>query len=319
MRWLLSLFRPTRHGFRDAGEEAVGPQLTLHGVCERVPSVRVSEASPFLFLNFVRQLRSADQGLHQRPEANHLHIQRLRCGNRPLRLSPSIFAVRKHIIKALTSAAVKKGGLYSFDVGTEYKYKNTLIGVKIDTDSNVCLLKSIFYCIQLEVQYLHHHASVASVVALKQNPLVEFSGTVGAQGIAFGAEAGFDTASGTFTKYTAGIGLTKPEYNVSIILADKGDTIRASYMYHLDEKQKSSVVAEIVRRFSINENTMTVGGQHALDPQTTVKARLNNSGKLGALLQHELKPKSILTISGEFDTKALERTPKFGLALALKP
>ncbi|RWV95924.1 hypothetical protein GW17_00041406 [Ensete ventricosum] len=220
---------------------------------------------------------------------------------------------------AVTSAAVKKGGLYSFDVGTEYKYKNTLIGVKIDTDSNVCLLKSIFYCIQLEVQYLHHHASVASVVALKQNPLVEFSGTVGAQGIAFGAEAGFDTASGTFTKYTAGIGLTKPEYNVSIILADKGDTIRASYMYHLDEKQKSSVVAEIVRRFSINENTMTVGGQHALDPQTTVKARLNNSGKLGALLQHELKPKSILTISGEFDTKALERTPKFGLALALKP
>lgn len=68
------------------------------------------------------------------------------------------------------------------------------------------------------MQYLHHHASVASVVALKQNPLVELSGTVGAQGIAFGAEAGFDTASGTFTKYTAGIGLTKPEYKASIIL-----------------------------------------------------------------------------------------------------
>jgi len=32
-----------------------------------------------------------------------------------------------------------------------------------------------------------------------------------------------------------------------------------------------------------------------------------------------VKPKSILTISGEFDTKALDRTPKFGLALALKP
>ena len=90
-------------------------------------------------------------------------------------------------------------------------------------------------------------------------------------------------------------------------------------MYHLDEKQKSAAVAEITRRFSTNENTFTVGGAYAVDPQTTVKSRLNNSGKLGALLQHEVKPKSILTISGEFDTKALDRTPKFGLALALKP
>ena len=90
-------------------------------------------------------------------------------------------------------------------------------------------------------------------------------------------------------------------------------------MYHLDEKQKSAAAAEIARRFSTNENTFTVGGAYAVDPQTTVKSRLNNSGKLGALLQHEVKPKSILTISGEFDTKALDRTPKFGLALALKP
>lgn len=95
--------------------------------------------------------------------------------------------------------------------------------------------------------------------------------------------------------------------------------MRASYVHHFDESQRSSTVLEILRRFSINENTVTVGGQYALDPWTTVKARLNNFGKLGALLQHEVRPKSMLTISGEFDTKALERTPKFGLALALKP
>lgn len=47
--------------------------------------------------------------------------------------------------------------------------------------------------------------------------------------------------------------------------------------------------------------------------------RLNNHGKLGAVLQHELIPKSVLTISSEFDTKALDKTPRFGIALALKP
>ncbi|KAF9598943.1 hypothetical protein IFM89_033141, partial [Coptis chinensis] len=50
-----------------------------------------------------------------------------------------------------------------------------------------------------------------------------------------------------------------------------------------------------------------------------VKARLNSNGKLGALLQHELKPKSVLTISSEIDTKALDKNPRFGLALAIKP
>lgn len=87
----------------------------------------------------------------------------------------------------------------------------------------------------------------------------------------------------------------------------------------MDAAQKTSVGAEIVRQFSTNKNTMTVGGQYEVDPLTTVKVRFNNSGKFGALLQHELRPKSVLNLSSEFDTKALEKAPKFGLALALKP
>lgn len=78
-------------------------------------------------------------------------------------------------------------------------------------------------------------------------------------------------------------------------------------------------MAEITRRFSVNENTFTVGGLYAIDHLTSVKARLNNHGRLGALLQHEVIPKSVVTISGEFDTKALEKHPKFGLAIILKP
>lgn len=56
-----------------------------------------------------------------------------------------------------------------------------------------------------------------------------------------------------------------------------------------------------------------------MDSLTLVKAKLNNHGKLGALLQHEIIPKSLVTMSSELDTRALDRTPKFGLALALKP
>lgn len=78
-------------------------------------------------------------------------------------------------------------------------------------------------------------------------------------------------------------------------------------------------MGEISRRFSTNENTLTVGCSYVVDPHTTIKAKLNNHGNLGALIQHIVRPKSILTLSGAFDTKALENTPRFGLSLALKP
>ena len=100
---------------------------------------------------------------------------------------------------------------------------------------------------------------------------------------------------------------------------DKGESIRASYVHHFDQFKKSSAAGEIARKFSTNENTFTVGGSYSLDNLTLVKAKLNNHGKLGTVLQHELIPKSILTVSSEFDTKALEKTPRFGLSLALKP
>ncbi|CAI9272476.1 unnamed protein product [Lactuca saligna] len=236
----------------------------------------------------------------------------------------------------LTSTATKKGGLSSGDVGAIYKYKNTLIDVKFDTQSNIATTltftelvpstKTIasfklpdFTSGKLEVQYFHYHATLTSAVALTQAPNVDLSATIGTPTFAIGAEAGYETSSSKLTKYTAGITVNKPDSSASIVLGDKGDTIRASYIHHFDASKKNAAVGEITRRFSTNENTFTVGGSYAVDGLTMVKAKLNNHGKLGALLQHEIIPKSLVTISSELDTNSLDKTPKFGLALALKP
>ncbi|KAI3503017.1 hypothetical protein L1887_31451 [Cichorium endivia] len=237
---------------------------------------------------------------------------------------------------ALTSTTTKKGGLSTGDVGAVYKYKNTIVDVKIDTESYIATTltfteilpstKTIasfklpdFNSGKVEVQYFHPHASLTTAVALTQTPLVDFSATIGTPTFVIGAEAGYETSSGKLTKYTAGISVNKPDSSASIVLGDKGDTIKASYIHHMDASKKSGAVGEISRRFSSNENTFTVGGSYAVDSLTMVKAKLNNHGKLGALLQHEIIPKSLVTMSTELDTRALDRTPKFGLALALKP
>ncbi|KAG5535504.1 hypothetical protein RHGRI_023317 [Rhododendron griersonianum] len=237
---------------------------------------------------------------------------------------------------AITSTAVKKGGLSAGDVATQYKYNNTVLDVKFDTESNILTTLTVTDIIpstkaiasfklpdynsgKLEVQYYHYHGTFTTAAALNQSPVVDISATIGTPTIAFGAEAGYETTSGKFSKYTAGVSVNQPDSCASIILGDKGDSIRASYVYNFDQLKKSSAVGEITRRFSSNENTFTVGGSYAVDNLTLVKTKLNNHGKLGAVLQHELIPKSVLTISSEFDTKALDKTPRFGLALALKP
>ncbi|KAL9669619.1 hypothetical protein QQ045_007166 [Rhodiola kirilowii] len=262
---------------------------------------------------------------------------------------------------ALTSSAGKKGGFSTGDVAAVYKYKNTLIDVKVDTASTVstsCIVKFVFHVEngfnfsnhllqiattlifsdifpstkaiasiklpdynsgKVEVQYFHDHATFTTSVALNQSPVVDFSATLGNPTIAFGAEAGYETSTGNFSKYTAGIGVTQADSSASILLGDKGDSLKASFVKNVDKLKRTTLAGEFSRRFSTNENTVTVGCSHILDPLTQVKVKLNNHGQLATVLQHEVIPKSLLTVSTEFDTKALDKTPKFGLALALKP
>ena len=97
------------------------------------------------------------------------------------------------------------------------------------------------------------------------------------------------------------------------------DTVTASYYHCVSPLTNTAVGAELSHSFSSNENTFTMGTQYSLDPLTTVKARMNNYGRTSALIQHELRPKSLFTISCEVDTRAIEKSAKVGLALALKP
>ncbi|XP_012855610.1 PREDICTED: LOW QUALITY PROTEIN: mitochondrial outer membrane protein porin 2-like [Erythranthe guttata] len=203
---------------------------------------------------------------------------------------------------ALTTSTVKKAGYSSGDVAAQYIYKNTSADLKVDTEN-----------------YFHPHASLTAAVGHNQAPQIDLTVTLGTSTFALGAEAGYETTSGKLTKYTAGITVTKPDSSISVILGNKGDTITASYVHYMDELKKSAAVGEIARKFSTNENTITVGGSYAIDPLTLVKLKLNNHGSLGAVLQHEVIRKSFVTISSEFDTKALEKTPKFGASLILKP
>ncbi|KAA8530317.1 hypothetical protein F0562_005026 [Nyssa sinensis] len=237
---------------------------------------------------------------------------------------------------AITSSGTKKGELFIADVNTQLKNKNITTDVKVDTNSNLFTtitvdepapgLKTIFSFKvpdqrsgKVEVQYLHDYAGISTSIGLTANPIVNFSGVLGTNVVSLGTDVSFDTKTGNFTKCNAGLSFSNADLIASLTLNDKGDTLNASYYHTVRPLTNTAVGGEVTHSFSTSENSITVGTQHSLDPLTTLKARVNNFGKASALIQHEWRPKSHFTISGEIDTKAVDKSAKFGLALALKP
>ncbi|KAH0859861.1 hypothetical protein HID58_088122 [Brassica napus] len=201
------------------------------------------------------------------------------------------------------ATGLKKDDFFFGDISTLFKGQNTIVDLKIDGHSSVStkvtiknLMPSAKVVIsfkipyhksgKLDVQYVHPHATLHYSIGLNQSPLLDLSATIGSQTICLGGEVGFDTASSLLTKYNAGIGFNKPDFF-------------AALMFH--------------------DNSFTIGSSYSLDPFTTVKARLSNNGKAGMVVQSEWRPKSLVTLSDEYDSKAVTCSPELGLVLALKP
>ncbi|XP_068652489.1 mitochondrial outer membrane protein porin 4-like [Aristolochia californica] len=236
----------------------------------------------------------------------------------------------------LVTTAVQKDQLFVGDVNTQYKTGNTTVDVKVDSSSNVSTTIAVNEIVQgtraalsfklpdhksskLDVLYLHPHAAVTTSIGLTNTPLLEFSTAIGTRQISLGAEVGFDTKSGSLTKYNAGIGYNTDDLSASLILGDKGETLKASYIHIVNPFIGTAVAAEMTHKFTTYENSFSIGSSHSLDPFSLLKTRFAHNGKVAMIYQREWRPKSLVTFSAEYDTKVVEATPKFGLALALKP
>ncbi|KAG8086203.1 hypothetical protein GUJ93_ZPchr0010g8915 [Zizania palustris] len=215
---------------------------------------------------------------------------------------------------AITLASTKKNDAIFSEIQSQLKKKNVTVDVKATSDSN---LITTFTIHELGTPGLKGIFCIPFPYQNSAKAELHLSGVFGTGAFAVGADVSFDTASGDFTKYNAGLSHTTKDLTAALILNNKGDSLAASYYHKVNGT--TAVGAELAHRFSNNDNTLTFGTQHALDELTTVKARLNNYGLASALVQHEWRPKSLITISTEVDTKAIDNSSKIGLSLVLKP
>jgi len=83
----------------------------------------------------------------------------------------------------------------------------------------------------------------------------------------------------------------------------------------------TAIAAEVKYDLADDETTgVTVGAQHALFPWTLLKARLSNTGRVGALIQQKFGSKFSITVAGEINLneKYKDRCPKVGVFMAIK-
>ncbi|CAN6544475.1 unnamed protein product [Malus baccata var. baccata] len=248
------------------------------------------------------------------------------------------FSFSSHIdggVNLTCSTSAKIGGRSSAAVAGSYTYKNATFNCRIDTESKVTgtlgtkfpssTKTSASFSLpeykssKLRFQTRQEYGAAAVSVSLCQSPAINLSATVGSASFVIGMEAEYKTASSTFSKCNAGISMKSLNSDASIILGNKGGLVTASYVHYLDQEKKNAAVVEFTQNLSTKTSTLTVGGSCMVDHQTVVKARLDGSGDVKTLLQYSIRPKSRLSISGEFNTKALDRIPKIGLALSLAP
>ncbi|KAL6532816.1 hypothetical protein OROGR_013776 [Orobanche gracilis] len=235
----------------------------------------------------------------------------------------------------LTATGVKKDQIFVGDISTQYRSGEATVDVKVDTYSNVStkltynVVPSTKAAIsfrvpdhkssKLDVHYLHHHAAINSSIGLYPSRLLEVAAAIGSKGIAIGGEIGFDTSSSSFTKCNAGISFNKPDFSAALILTDKGQTVKASYVHLVNPLTGTEVAVEMTHRLSGFENSFSIGGVHKIDKLTSVRTRFSDNGKVAILSCREWRPQSFATFSAEYDTKAINAAPKFGLSIALKP
>ncbi|KAK4392618.1 Mitochondrial outer membrane protein porin 6 [Sesamum angolense] len=239
----------------------------------------------------------------------------------------------------LTATGIKKDQIFVGDISTQYRSGKATVDVKVDTYSNIST--KVTYDVvpgtkaaisfnvpdhksgKLDVHYIHHHAAINSSIGLNPSPLLEVAAAIGSKDVAIGGEIGFDTSSSSFTKCNAGISFNMPDFSAALIIvlkqADKGQTVKASFAHLVNPLTGTEVAAEMTHRLSGYENSFSIGSIHKVDPLTLVKTRFSDNGKVAVLSQRQWRPNSIATFSAEYDTKAVNQAPKFGLSIALKP
>jgi voltage-dependent anion channel protein 2 len=234
---------------------------------------------------------------------------------------------------AFTVNGVKKDDKLDGDAKVAYKGDGYSADVKLAADSKVT--SSVSYSKlapglkvalngsipdkssgKLSFDYIQDLYTVKGSLGLTSAPKADVNVSVGHGGLSVGAEAGYCTKSSSVTKWSLGAAYAASDYKCAVLLADKGEAVKASYVHAMNAD--TSIGTEVVRKINKESTTFTIGGSHKLENGAQTKVKIDNLGIASILYEQDVAPKTKAGFTLQFDSLNLNKAAKVGMAFDIK-
>jgi len=199
----------------------------------------------------------------------------------------------------------------------------------IDPTSKDPLVKDA-YSLKTEVEYRKDYLAGSASVLLGDDgksyaAVAEAAAVVGMDGVAVGGQVKV-SQHGSLLDYNVGAQYEKSNFTGTVKTEHQGDVIRLSFYHKIrsDLKWGAEIVSDEYDRLAkpaeARRRVISVAEEFQVDGDTLVKARLNNFGEIGAVIEHRLhNPDVVVGAAAQFKADGSARvTPdKFGLTLSI--
>ncbi|KAJ3124819.1 Mitochondrial porin [Nowakowskiella sp. JEL0407] len=168
------------------------------------------------------------------------------------------------------------------------------------------------------VEYKQDNVVVRTALDLFKGPTLTGDAVVGSDGWLLGGEVAYDVSDAKVTRYNAAIGYSNKEYTVSLHANNQMSSFTAGYFHRVAADIEAGARASWNKAANSPVN-IEVGTKYVLDKSAFVKAKIDNTGRLGLGYTQILRPGIKLSLGGLFDTARLnENSHKVGLSLVLE-
>lgn len=149
-----------------------------------------------------------------------------------------------------------------------------------------------------------------------EGPVVGASAVIGYQGWLAGCQAAFDSDKGKITKNNFALGFSTGDFILHTNV-DDGQEFGGSIYQKVSNRMETGI--QLAWSAGSNNTRFGIGAKYDLDPDASIRAKVNNQSQIGLGYQQRLREGITLTLSALIDGKNFNSGGhKIGLALELQ-
>ncbi|KAI8845523.1 eukaryotic porin/Tom40 [Chytridium lagenaria] len=154
---------------------------------------------------------------------------------------------------------------------------------------------------------------------LFKGPTLHGDAVIGSDGFLLGGDVAYDVSDARITRYNGALSYVAPNTpSPSTRNLNKFGTFSASYFHKINKEVEAGAKATW-NRATESAVGLEVGTKYTLDRDAFLKAKIDNSGRLGLGYTQVLRPGIKLSLGGSFDTNRLqENVHKVGLSVVFE-